>query len=149
MATIWYYKNVRYDGGVRTGIDINGERILHRFINSSEDEDPALLWFVDVECDGAELPTDPDAARNWLLAQIPTIQQRMNEVADHFEVGIDGLSAPYVKSWSDPANGVTIRIRCSAIHRLVGVDFSRRLREVATDMESDVQSLPIDELLMV
>jgi hypothetical protein len=147
MATIWYYKNGRFDGGIRTGLDINDDRVFQRFVPGSEPEDPALEWFVDIKCEGPTLPTDPDIARDWFLAHVPLFQQRLEEVADRLDVGIDELSLPFVKSWPDADQGVAVQVRCSAIRRLSGLEIAHRLRTVASELEADVRSLPPAELV--
>jgi len=52
VTEIAFFINARQDGGLRTGIDVNGETIWHHFIPGPEDADPALLWWVDVTCKG-------------------------------------------------------------------------------------------------
>jgi hypothetical protein len=149
MATIWYYKNVRFDGGVRTGLDVNDDRIFQEFRSGSEAEDPSLLWFVEVQCEGTSLPTEPDAAREWFLRHTPTTRAKLADVADRLTVGIDELSMPFVQSWTDASEHVTFRIRCSAIRRLSGLEIARHLREVAANLESEIRALPRADLLAV
>ncbi len=36
MSTIAYYKNARYDGGIRTGLDIDDERAFQSFVPGGE-----------------------------------------------------------------------------------------------------------------
>ena len=147
MPTIWYYKNVRVDGGVRTGIDIDGDRVYHRFVAGDEDETPVLKWFVDVQCTGDSLPTEPESARDWLLANLEAIRGELSRVAEQLVVGLDELSWPYMHSSKLADEDVDLRVRCSAIRRLDGLQIAERLREVANGLEKDVASLPPAELI--
>ena len=147
MATIWYFKNVRYDGGVRTGIDIDDDRVFHRFVAGNEDENPALLWFVDARCTGDSLPIEPESARDWLLANLHAIRGELCRVADQLVVGLDELSWPYLHNSKLADQDVELRVRCSAIRRLDGIQIAGRLREVANGLEKDVASLPPAELI--
>lgn len=149
MATIWYYKNVRFDGGVRTGLDVDDVRAFHQFTPGAEPEDPGLEWFVEVMCEGDALPSDPDAAREWFIGHLPPVRAGLEQVADRLSVGIDELSMPYVASAPLPDSGVRCRIRCSAIRRLSGLGIASRLRAVAANLESEVRSLPPASLLAV
>lgn len=84
MTEIAFFINARQDGGLRTGIDVNGETIWHHFIPGPEDADPALLWWVDVTCKG-DLPSGPDAARQWMLDQSDLIRNALKRAADDID----------------------------------------------------------------
>ena len=43
--------------------------VLDRFEEGSADHDPALIWSVDLRCNGSGLPVDADGACRWLLEQ--------------------------------------------------------------------------------
>jgi len=149
MSTIWYYKNVRYDGGIRTGLDVNDERAFQSFVPGEEAEDASLEWFVDVMCVSEILPSEHEAARRWMLEDVSAICDGLEGVAERLSVGLDELSMPFVRSWSDSSSGVNFRIRCSAIRRLPGLDIAARIREVAKGLESELRSLPRAELVAV
>ena len=149
MSTIWYYKNARFDGGIRTGLDVNDDRAFQHFIPGNEPEDASLEWFVDVMCAGEDLPSEPEAARGWMLDHVAAIRDGLEGVAERLSAGIDELSMPFVRSWADENIGAKFRIRCSAIRRLPGLDIAARLHEVAASLESELQSLPRADLIAV
>ena len=92
---------------------------------------------------------DPELAREWFLNHMATIRVGIEDLAGRLEVGLDELSAPYIKSWAEPAEGVTFRLRCSAIRRLSGLEIASHLREVASQLDRDVTSLPRADLMAV
>jgi hypothetical protein len=82
LASLTFYHQVRADGGVRTGIETDGAEILHSFTPGGEEDDPALLWYVDVECEGANLPRDGLAARDWFLIHSDFFVAEFARIAD-------------------------------------------------------------------
>ena len=131
MTTINFYRQMRVDGGKRTGIEIDGEAVLERFERGNETEDSALLWFVDIRCSGGNLPNEAEPARKWLLEKAPAIQAEVRKVAGELRVGID-FSAPYSKKIPIAAEGITVQISCSAIRRLEGLHIAPVLEEISS-----------------
>lgn len=129
MPYLTYYRQKRADGGIRSGVelgveleggDIGSETILDRFEMGEGDRDPALLWFVDVRCEGPGVPNDAEAARQWLLSTSPTIEDGFARFADRLRrVGSDLDDYPLQSAdFPDEGDNVERRIVCSAIRRL-------------------------------
>jgi hypothetical protein len=145
MSTITFYRQARQDGGVRTGIEIDRNTVLARFDAGGEDADPALLWYVDVECKGKSLPSDAGGARDWLIANRKAIQSALNQLAAEVAVGIDAEAWPLHRVVPGIPGGIQVRISCSAIRRLQARDISQVLRGISTRWESYVKAMrPIE-----
>ena len=56
MHKLTFYHQKRRDGGLRTGVDFDDERVLERFEPGDLARDSALEWFVDIRCRGETLP---------------------------------------------------------------------------------------------
>src|SRR5581483_5387069 len=90
MHNLTFYRQKRQDGGMRTAITVDDDYVFHQFQPGDEDPpDPALLWFVDVRCEGKALPTAPDAALNWFRKHAKLIKDAMTEFADKLQAGLD------------------------------------------------------------
>src|SRR5262249_45375163 len=100
MPKISFYQKKRRDGGIRTGIDIDRESVLGCFQSGPEESDPVLLWFVDLRCEGARLPTTPEEARQWLLDHSALIHQAFQKLIAEIRAGIDFNTWPLL--WTLP-----------------------------------------------
>ncbi len=144
MTTINFYRQVRKDGGKRTGIEINGETVLGRFERGKKPEDSALLWFVDVRCSGGSLPDETEAARQWLLEKTPIIQAALSGIADELRAGID-FSEPVSRKIPNAGKGITMHIFCSAILRLQALDMAKALAETSSRWADLINNLELLE----
>ena len=79
-----FFKNVRRDGGVRIGVEMDGERLFHSYVDGPEvesvgDENPALDWYLDIGFEGKAVPSDPDKVKKWLIrfTKRPTTTRRL------------------------------------------------------------------------
>src|SRR4051794_4076762 len=116
MAGLTFFRQARIDGGVRTGVMIGEFTVLHRFEEGSADHDPALIWSVDLRCNGSGLPVDAEGARRWLLEHEGIIRRGFVRFADELQAGVD--VDPYPLQWEGfegTPEGVQMRIVCSAI----------------------------------
>src|SRR5260221_10471744 len=97
MHTITFFRQARLDGGIRTGVDVNGAVAWHHFQAAGEEYDPALVWYVDLECEGSDsdLPDGKDQARQWLLDQAPIIQKGLRDLAEKLRIGFDAEEPDY------------------------------------------------------
>jgi hypothetical protein len=143
LAKIIFYKQVREDGGVRTGIEINDLTYFEQYDHAEDEYDPALTWYVDVRCEGDNLPTDPDEARKWLLDQAPVIQGGLQALAEKLHAGIDVDSEPLHWQVSDAPPGSRIRIVCSAARRNVALEMGSFLEQIAMSWVPRIQTLPV------
>lgn len=139
MDKLNFYHQKRGDGGLRTGIEFNDERVLETFTLGDGLQDSALLWFVDVRCQGENLPSEPEAIRSWILARGEMIRGALRELAGELSAGID--SDWPLKKDLGTQDGVRIAIYCSAIRRLSGREISSVLSALATTWSDAVRNL--------
>ena len=129
MAKVVFFRNARQDGGFRTGIEVDGDTIWHHFVPGSEDADPALLWWVDVTCEG-DLPSDPDAARQWMLSQADLVRSYLKQAADDIDpVGFDVELQPFRRNYI--SGGVRVEIATSAHRRIEAREMGAVLRDLS------------------
>ena len=76
------YINHRQDDSRRTGMYADGRRVMERFVDSGQEFNPALLWFVDVIWPDAPAPADDAAAVEWLRRVMPEVRATLTDVAD-------------------------------------------------------------------
>jgi hypothetical protein len=129
MATLGFYHDVRADGGRRTGVEVNGSCELELYEEESGDFDPALLWYVDLSCEGESLPPERELARLWFLNNEQPLVEILLSVADRIEIGFDVEARPFRRIIADGPGGSRVSVSVSAIHRL-------QAREVATELRS-------------
>lgn len=139
MTEIAFFINARQDGGMRTGIDVDGETIWHHFVPGSEDADPALLWWVDVSCEG-DLPNDPDGVRQWMLEYADLIRNALKQAAGDIEpVGFDVEMRPF---WREYASGnVRVVVVASAVRRLQAREMGAVLQDLSNRWVELLQAL--------
>lgn len=140
MTTITFYRQSRRDGGVRTGIEIDGDTVLSRFDEGSSDVDPAIVWYVDVKCRGNALPHDPAGARRFLIQHEGAIRAALVGLADNIPAGIDPTAWP-VRRATKSKSEVKIEVSGSAVRRLEASQFAETLRNVAAHWRDLVDSL--------
>jgi hypothetical protein len=146
VAKISYYRQMRVDGAIRTGITVDDELVLHLFVNEPEEADPVLLWFVDIRCEGKSLPTGAEEARHWLLQQSAVVRKGLHDLADELRAGIDVDIWPLQRKVSGAPRGVRMTIVCSASRRLVARNIAGVLREVAEIWEESIRATqPLEE----
>ena len=141
MQELTFYRQARHDGGIRTGIELDGVTTLLSVFQEGRPEqrdDPlgsSLVWYVDLRCRGEDLPTEPEAARSWFLDRRESIVEGLSRLADLLAAGKDDS---FPLRWSDfPAvpPGVQMEVVCSTIRRLTGHDLAEILREISTHIE--------------
>jgi hypothetical protein len=139
MPTIGFYRQVRVDGGVRTGIDIDGDAVLQRFDPGAGDDDPALLWYVDIDCNGESLPDSAEDARQWLIDNAGRIVRELSDAADQLEIGADDSWRPWRRTATE--GGVQVEVSCMAVRRLANRRLGRHVRELADSWPRVLASL--------
>ncbi len=140
MDTLTFYHQVRQDHGRRTGIEFAGRELLQAF-EAGEDRDPALLWYVDIDCVGKNLPDNPDDARNWFLANRKFFVDQLLRVAeDQLDAGFDVELRPFRVKVPGPG-GITVRIGISAVRRLVAREMAKNVRSLARNWPSLLKQL--------
>src|SRR5205085_2732840 len=118
MPKLTLYRQHRFDGRARSGIEVEGEPQWEHFEEPPEEEsDPALLWYVDVRCQGRNVPTEQCETREWLLRNAPVIRQTFETLADKLHAGYDG-TWPYIFPMQSAPPGTTMKIVCSTTRGL-------------------------------
>lgn len=145
MSKLTYYRQKRMDGGTRTGVEVGGVTVLGRFEHDAEETDPVLRWYVDLRCEGARLPGDPEAVRNWLLDNAGLIRDALHALAEELRAGMDFDTWPL--QWKVPKGprGVRMTIVCSVTRRLDARDIARVLADIAAHWEEVVGGLLVGE----
>ena len=88
MSNIVLFRQHRVDGGIHTGVDVDGESWEY-YDRGSDKHDPALVWYVDLRAQGDDLPTNSEDARQWLLDNEPLVNATYRQLAERLEVGVD------------------------------------------------------------
>lgn len=143
MPALTFFRQARVDGGVRTGIDIDDESVWQRFEAGNEEPDPALLWYIDVRCDGEDLPGERGQARQWFLDQAPIIKPAFRVLAEKLRVGVDEWPYQFRVPGSPPA--VQLRIVCSAVRGLSPDVLSNALERLGDQWERILTDLEAAE----
>ena len=150
MAELAFYRQKRFDGGIRMGIEYDGSRLFEDFQQGPpelEDEPmgSALEWYIDLRCRGDALPNHPEAARQWFEVRSAAIQDALREFSGAVKAGIDDdfpIESPLYKF---DEHGVQMKIVCSVIKRITRRVFSGVLEECSREFPSYLQKLTTRE----
>ena len=141
MAEIHVFRNVRRDGGVRLGINIDGETAFHQYTGPLE-EDPSLVWYLDIICTGKKLPRDPGDVKEWLLIEGPLIRKGLEALAQRMEVGWDDLTLPFHLDIQGCPKGVSIQIKGSVLRGFRATQLAGIFFNTAKHWDRDIRRLP-------
>jgi hypothetical protein len=141
MSTVIFYRQTREDSGVRTGIEINNLTAFESFESNGDDHDPALRWYVDIRCEGNELPNTAGLVREWLLKNAMYIRDGLAVLADKVRAGVD-LGFPLKWTVPNVPNGVSVVVTCSALRRIDAREIANILNGIGQHWEQLVGSLP-------
>ena len=141
MPTLTYYKNVRNDGGVRTGVGLNGETVLEDFVEGRQEPDPILVWYVDLLFESSKVPKEAEAIRAWLATMGNYVKQGLDEIATKMEVGIDQQWNPFSYPLLRTPTGVKITMSGAAMNRVRIEDFAQHLREIKQEWDKSLRRL--------
>ncbi len=142
MSKVRFYRQARCDGGVRTGIGIDDQPVLHEFRRGNDDSDPALLWYVDLALEGKGLPTEAEEARAWLLEHADAITTSLRAAAQRLEIGLDdSVEWPYRIELTSLPRGIRGEIRISGVRGLAEGELAGHLIELAETWQSVLEQL--------
>jgi hypothetical protein len=141
MTKLTYFRQQRVDGGIRTGITIDMEVILHHFQRGKKEADPVVVWSIDVRCAGAKLPEEAETIRQWFLDKAPVVREALTGLAAEMKAGIDFDGWPYLWPVPHPPRGVRMTIACSASRLDVGRRMAELLTETADGLEESLRQL--------
>jgi hypothetical protein len=144
MSMLTFYRQARADGGLRTGVDLDGVTLLETFEPGGEEHDPTLLWYLDLRCEGNDLPAEPETAQEWLRENAEAIRNGLAACADELAVGLD-LSGedlqPYERSLPRQPDGSRLRIYVSAIRRHEARQIAGELRSLSRTWDHVLREL--------
>jgi hypothetical protein len=148
VSKLVFYRQKRYDGGIRTGVELNGETVSERFKEGVDERDPTLLWYVDLRCEGDPLPDDPDLAVPWLLDHSTIIRDGFERFAKKLRVGVDtDLYSLISEDFVHVPKDVRLKIACSAINRINAREMGKILTEIAMHWEDHLAELGVPQEL--
>src|SRR5262249_22852861 len=142
MPKLVFYRQKRYDGGIRTGVELDDDRVSDWFDPGPDENDRALLWDIDLGCEGAGVPDEPEVVLDWLLEQGPIIRDGFSRFAEHLRYGFD--PDIYTVKWMDfrtVPQDVTMLIACSAVRRVDAMEMGSHLLEIAINWDAILQRL--------
>ena len=140
MATVTVYRQERVDGGVRTGVDVGDEPVLMEFRAGPGQEDPAILWFIDVRLEGQDISPVPSDVRSFVALSLESIKSAVATAADKLAVGLDASWWPF-RHESQTAQG-TVVVVCNAMTRETGQNIAQHLRTFAAEFEAALPTIP-------
>jgi hypothetical protein len=120
------------DGGVRSGVDVDGVTVANHFEAGEKQNDPALAWFVDLRCEGDGVPDRLEAIREWLLRYAAVVTAGFRGLAAKLEVGIDQDVWPLEWMVPNAPTNTCITLVCSCIRRFS----ARKMKDVVQDLET-------------
>lgn len=144
MPELSLFRQGRADGGIRSGLMIDGISALQQFEAGNRDDDPALLWYVDVVVEGKGLPRDPELAREWFVRHREIFQEALTTTADKLRGGFDKEQGPSqfpISTISRSGKGHKGRLIVFAVRRKNALEISKQLRELARDWDEVLQEL--------
>jgi hypothetical protein len=145
MAKVAFYLQQRKDGGIRTGLDIDGERVASRLQSApgSQEPDPALDWYVDVVLKGPAVPGTVGKALDWLSKHEAQIRTSIEAMAASIPAGVDAGEWPV--RYPFRIGAVLGTIACSAVRRVTAQRLAAVLRDVAENWDAHLASLRVPQ----
>ena len=137
MHELTFYRQKRYDGGVRMGVELDGEHTLLAIFQEGpleEQDNPlssALLWYFDLRCHGDDLPTQPEQAREWLRSFEASIRDGLRRLVSAISLGVDDSSPIRWDDFEGLPEGVRVEAVLSSIRRVKNDELLRVVEEIA------------------
>jgi hypothetical protein len=143
MHYLFYYRQQRVDGAIRTGISLDGEAVLESVENEAgvDESDPVLRWYIDVYWEGKRLPKEAEEARAWLLAQSAFVRDALHSLADDMGAGMDVDVPPLRRTIPGTPRGLRMRITLAVMNRREARNAANILRGVADAWEQSLRAL--------
>jgi hypothetical protein len=147
MRYLFYYRQQRVDGAIRTGISLDGEVVLESVENEADldESDPVLLWYVDVHWEGKRLPKVAEEARAWLLSQSAFVREALYSLADEMGAGMDLDVLPLRRTIPGSPRGLRLQIILAVMNRRQAREAAKILRGVADVWELSLHALTLTE----
>lgn len=140
MAEFSFFRQLREDGGIRTGIELNGEYCWES-LHEGTGDDPALVWYVDVRGRGDRVPCDEGAIVGWLMDQSQPVRDALYQLAARLAAGYDFSIWPVRWPIASSIPDVSLEVVVSTIRRMDALNVAGVLRELADSWMSVLESL--------
>ena len=141
MSKLVFFRQGRVDGGIRTGIDIDGTTFDH-FESGIGEHDPALAWFVDLRLEGNSVPAQPERARQWLLDHKSLVNEAYTAVSRRLQVGMDPDVWPLQCEAPNAPPGVHITTVCSSTATTTAREIGATILDIAQHWEDYLDQVP-------
>lgn len=141
MSTIVFFRQARIDGGIHTGIDVNGTGWEY-YDTGSDEHDPALVWYVDLRAQGDDLPDSPEDVCQWLLENESLVTATYQRLAERLEVGMDPDVWPLQVENSQSPVGVSLVAVCCCMRRVSARQMSKTVQEIVGQWKEYLDRLP-------
>ena len=151
MHSITFFKNVRKDGGIHVGLEADGLLVFDDLREGPSEPDPALDWYVDIQCQSPKVPDTADGIKTWLLGLSSAINAGLDELDRKMEIGMDGGLFPFqykTQIRKNRANVVNLEIKGSAIRSIRATEIAKYIREFRDSWEKELAALPLTESMV-
>src|SRR6266478_481859 len=146
MAKIIFYRQKRRDGGIHTGIEIDGHTAMEQEEGIEWDNaDPILVWYVELRCEGKKLPVRAEEARKWLLHQEDLIRENFARLVLELSVGMDYNCWPLLWPMPKAPRGVKLAVACHAMHRADALAIANVISDMAVHWEERLGKLAMPQ----
>jgi hypothetical protein len=136
MASFTLYRQQRQDGGLRTGLEIDGGETLQSYHASQDEHDPGLVWYIDLRGTCDSLPDDANAVRAWMQQHAEDFKAGLTELAERFRAGIDVDEWPFQVTFDRQPEGATVTLAISTVRRLDAREIGGHLAELASEWDT-------------
>ena len=141
MSKLVFFRQGRVDGGIRTGIDIDGTTIDH-FESGMGENDPALAWFIDLRLEGDGVPTQPEQARQWLLDHKTLVKEAYVAFGKKLQVGMDPDVWPLQCEAPNAPPDVHMTTVCSSTGTIPARNIGTTVQDIAEHWETYLDQVP-------
>src|SRR3984893_12045520 len=121
MHSVTFFKNVRKVGVVHVGVEANGLLLFDDLREGPGDPDPALDWYLDIQCESQTVSDSFEEIRAWFLGLSASINAALEALAQKLEIGMDGGVFPFQQKTqirSHTPDAVDLEIKGSAIRSI-------------------------------
>lgn len=142
MDKVIFYYQERQDGGTRTGLEGNDASLLESFQAGSDERDPLIVWYVEVECHGefGDLAA-LGAGREWLYRYGGGVRKALQSAANRLGAGLDVELEPWKWDVPDMSETISATVVVSATRRLAALEVAKKLRTLDMDWDRLIQRL--------
>lgn len=142
MPKLTFFRQMRMDGGIRSGLEYDGAVILEHFEPGADESDAALKWYMDARCVGPKLIFhEREPARQWMLDRKDILAPALVHLAQELKgAGID-IFLPLHRALPAPAPGVKANLIVSGMRRQDALRIGNDVREFGQRWEDLLRSL--------